>query len=100
VTLAEIETVGLPAILIPYPYAAGNHQMFNARAFAEKGGAIIIENDRLDNVSLLDEAIGLFKSGKISKMKEATASRKNFRTRAATDVVVDEILKLINYEKE
>ncbi len=100
VTLAEIEVAGLPAILIPYPYAAGDHQMLNARAFAEKGGAIIIENDRLDSVSLLDEAVGLFKSGKISEMSQASAARKNFRTKAAADAIVDEILELINYDKE
>ncbi len=44
-TLAEIMVAGKPGILIPYPYAAENHQEFNARAL-EKGGAARVVPDR------------------------------------------------------
>ncbi len=40
--LAELLAKGKPAVLIPYPFAAENHQEFNARAVAEKGGALLI----------------------------------------------------------
>ena len=36
-TLTELATFGLPAILIPYPAAAGNHQLHNARVFKRAG---------------------------------------------------------------
>ncbi|MBF0323178.1 MAG: UDP-N-acetylglucosamine--N-acetylmuramyl-(pentapeptide) pyrophosphoryl-undecaprenol N-acetylglucosamine transferase, partial [Magnetococcales bacterium] len=38
-TLAELTIMGRPALLIPYPYAADDHQTANARALVEAGGA-------------------------------------------------------------
>ena len=38
-TIAEITALGIPAILIPYPYAADNHQYWNAMELAGNGGA-------------------------------------------------------------
>ncbi|MDN5344236.1 MAG: UDP-N-acetylglucosamine--N-acetylmuramyl-(pentapeptide) pyrophosphoryl-undecaprenol [Clostridia bacterium] len=45
--LAEILARGLPSILIPYPYAAANHQEYNARAVARKGAAVLIPDREL-----------------------------------------------------
>lgn len=42
-TLAELSACGRPAVLIPYPFAANNHQVANAAALAAKGAAIMIE---------------------------------------------------------
>jgi len=45
-TLTEIALAGLPAILIPFPHAADQHQVANARAFSDPGAAItVIELD-------------------------------------------------------
>jgi UDP-N-acetylglucosamine--N-acetylmuramyl-(pentapeptide) pyrophosphoryl-undecaprenol N-acetylglucosamine transferase len=41
-TLCELAACGKPAILIPYPYAADNHQEANARALEKVGGACIL----------------------------------------------------------
>ena len=38
-TLAELTCLGKPAILVPYPHAAANHQVENARSLAERGAA-------------------------------------------------------------
>jgi len=100
ITLAEIEASALPAILVPYPFATGDHQMFNARSFAETGGAVIIENDQLEKISLLKESAEIFENGRLIKMKEAAVVRKKIRTKAAADLIVDEILELINHAKE
>jgi UDP-N-acetylglucosamine--N-acetylmuramyl-(pentapeptide) pyrophosphoryl-undecaprenol N-acetylglucosamine transferase len=40
---AELAAMRLPAVLIPFPAAADNHQYFNARAFAEAGAAQLLE---------------------------------------------------------
>ncbi|HUI06697.1 MAG TPA: undecaprenyldiphospho-muramoylpentapeptide beta-N-acetylglucosaminyltransferase [Verrucomicrobiae bacterium] len=47
-TLAEIAAFGLPAILIPYPHAAGNHQWHNARVFERAGAARLIDQAQLN----------------------------------------------------
>ena len=42
-TLADISIVGRPSILIPLKHAKDDHQLRNARIFAEEGGAMVIE---------------------------------------------------------
>jgi UDP-N-acetylglucosamine--N-acetylmuramyl-(pentapeptide) pyrophosphoryl-undecaprenol N-acetylglucosamine transferase len=51
-TVAEISAVGLPALLIPYPYATGRHQEANARAIQRAGGASVLMDDQLTAESL------------------------------------------------
>jgi UDP-N-acetylglucosamine--N-acetylmuramyl-(pentapeptide) pyrophosphoryl-undecaprenol N-acetylglucosamine transferase len=52
-TVSEICAAGKPAILIPYPLATADHQTHNARALVDGGGALLIEDHRLPEVSLL-----------------------------------------------
>jgi UDP-N-acetylglucosamine--N-acetylmuramyl-(pentapeptide) pyrophosphoryl-undecaprenol N-acetylglucosamine transferase len=51
-TLAELTALGKPAILIPYPYAAGQHQELNARKLLEMGAAKMIRDSELKGESL------------------------------------------------
>jgi len=46
-TIAELTACGRPAILVPYPFAAGDHQTANARALAHKGAALLLPQDEL-----------------------------------------------------
>jgi UDP-N-acetylglucosamine--N-acetylmuramyl-(pentapeptide) pyrophosphoryl-undecaprenol N-acetylglucosamine transferase len=46
-SLAEISKLGKPAILVPYPHAAANHQEANARAYESAGAAIVIRDPEL-----------------------------------------------------
>lgn len=52
-SVAEVTVCGVPAIFIPSPNVTGNHQFFNAKAVADNGGAIIIEEKDLDNEQLI-----------------------------------------------
>jgi UDP-N-acetylglucosamine--N-acetylmuramyl-(pentapeptide) pyrophosphoryl-undecaprenol N-acetylglucosamine transferase len=44
-SLAELAATRLPAVLVPFPAAADNHQFFNARAFVETGAAKMLEQN-------------------------------------------------------
>lgn len=46
-TMAELATVGVPAIVVPWPGAAENHQLDNARVLSEQGAALLIEQHEL-----------------------------------------------------
>lgn len=51
-TVAELTCIGKPAIFIPFPYAADNHQEINARAVADAEAAEIIREAELDGARL------------------------------------------------
>ena len=44
-SVAELACIGRPAILVPLPYAADDHQSANAQAFASDGAAIVVQED-------------------------------------------------------
>src|SRR6185437_10945474 len=53
-TVAEIKAAGRAAILIPFPFAADDHQMKNAMAMADKNAAVVISNAELSGQRLAD----------------------------------------------
>jgi UDP-N-acetylglucosamine--N-acetylmuramyl-(pentapeptide) pyrophosphoryl-undecaprenol N-acetylglucosamine transferase len=50
-TLAEVTALGIPAVVVPYPHAAG-HQRANATVLAETGGARLIADEAFDAAAL------------------------------------------------
>jgi UDP-N-acetylglucosamine--N-acetylmuramyl-(pentapeptide) pyrophosphoryl-undecaprenol N-acetylglucosamine transferase len=40
-TCAELAALGKPSVLVPYPYAAGDHQTSNARVLTDAGAALL-----------------------------------------------------------
>ncbi|MFM7230738.1 MAG: undecaprenyldiphospho-muramoylpentapeptide beta-N-acetylglucosaminyltransferase [bacterium] len=58
-TLAEIAVCGRPSILVPYPYAAHDHQRVNAQNLADRGAAVVIEDAELDGECLAREVAHL-----------------------------------------
>ena len=51
-TVAEIKAAGRAAILVPFPFAADDHQMKNAKAMADEKAAVLIENSQLNGKRL------------------------------------------------
>lgn len=45
--MTELAVTGMPSILIPFPYAADNHQHFNAEVFAKAGAALLFRQNEL-----------------------------------------------------
>jgi UDP-N-acetylglucosamine--N-acetylmuramyl-(pentapeptide) pyrophosphoryl-undecaprenol N-acetylglucosamine transferase len=56
-SIAEIIECGIPSILVPFPHAADNHQMANARYLEQHGGCVLVEQTRIDG--LLSEVLDL-----------------------------------------
>jgi UDP-N-acetylglucosamine--N-acetylmuramyl-(pentapeptide) pyrophosphoryl-undecaprenol N-acetylglucosamine transferase len=69
-TVWELAAAGLPAILVPYPFATGNHQALNARHFAEGGGAIVVPEAELERVPELVRSL-LGDAGRLEPMRAA-----------------------------
>ncbi|MEA3508453.1 MAG: UDP-N-acetylglucosamine--N-acetylmuramyl-(pentapeptide) pyrophosphoryl-undecaprenol N-acetylglucosamine transferase, partial [Synergistota bacterium] len=63
-TLAEIENLGIPAILVPWPDAADDHQTANARAFTEINGAPIVNEKEISAELLGETLLAVYYSGK------------------------------------
>jgi UDP-N-acetylglucosamine--N-acetylmuramyl-(pentapeptide) pyrophosphoryl-undecaprenol N-acetylglucosamine transferase len=76
-SLAELSVLGKPAILVPYPLAAENHQEANARAFEAEGAAVVIPDSALGE-NLLPTLLGLMQSSETrQKMSLAMKAREN-----------------------
>ncbi|WP_206504009.1 UDP-N-acetylglucosamine--N-acetylmuramyl-(pentapeptide) pyrophosphoryl-undecaprenol N-acetylglucosamine transferase [Streptomyces chrestomyceticus] len=69
-TVAELATIGMPAVLVPYPHAPGDHQTHNARVLSDAGAAVLLPDaettaERLDALvtPLLDDPARLAAMG-------------------------------------
>jgi UDP-N-acetylglucosamine--N-acetylmuramyl-(pentapeptide) pyrophosphoryl-undecaprenol N-acetylglucosamine transferase len=72
---AEIENLGIPAILIPYPYAFKDHQFFNAKRLAHKRNNIIIKREKEIEVKNFPKLIETLYGEKISVNKNTSAGK-------------------------
>jgi UDP-N-acetylglucosamine--N-acetylmuramyl-(pentapeptide) pyrophosphoryl-undecaprenol N-acetylglucosamine transferase len=61
-SLTELAITKTPAILIPYPFAAEDHQSYNAKVFADVGGAIVYKQSELTPEILNDQVLSLIKN--------------------------------------
>ncbi|NVM22385.1 MAG: undecaprenyldiphospho-muramoylpentapeptide beta-N-acetylglucosaminyltransferase [Desulfobacterales bacterium] len=92
-TVAEVTSLGKPAIFIPYPFAANNHQELNARYVADSGGGeVILEKD----------LTGAILAARIDHYASNPGALQNMSKRAsalgrpdAADVIVDECRRLV-----
>ncbi|VBB06219.1 n-acetylglucosaminyltransferase murg [Lucifera butyrica] len=73
--LAELTARGIPSILIPYPYAAENHQEFNARVLEKNGAAVVIRDKELTG-QLLAERIAQLTGNRAQLKTMAEASKR------------------------
>ncbi len=72
-TISELTACARASILIPYPFAANNHQEINARALIEKGAARMILDRDLSGSTLAGEIRSLLsKPGEIEAMEKAS----------------------------
>jgi UDP-N-acetylglucosamine--N-acetylmuramyl-(pentapeptide) pyrophosphoryl-undecaprenol N-acetylglucosamine transferase len=84
-TVAEVTAAGKPAIFVPFPRAADDHQKRNAEALERAGAAMMLEESKLSRESLVQAVSSLFgDSSRLRKMGEA--ARKLAHPNAAHDI--------------
>jgi len=81
----EIAAHGVPAVLVPYPRAAGDHQSANARWMADAGAAVVIPDGELTAARLAGQVAELLADrARLERM--ASASRALARPNAAAEI--------------
>jgi UDP-N-acetylglucosamine--N-acetylmuramyl-(pentapeptide) pyrophosphoryl-undecaprenol N-acetylglucosamine transferase len=89
-TVAELATIGRPSILVPYPYAADDHQTANARAFEAAGACVVVPHAEFTAATLAGHLRALFDAPeRLAAMAAAAhaAGRPDAATRLA-DLVI------------
>ena len=91
--LAELMACGIPSVLIPYPYATGNHQEYNARAIEKNGAARVILDKELTGekiLAIIEELLAQEKDLQEMKQKAKSLGRPE-----AASVIAKSALALI-----
>ncbi len=60
-TVAEIAAAGKPAIFVPFPHAADDHQRRNAEALVRAGAALMIQESELTSARLVEAVVSLMR---------------------------------------
>jgi len=72
-TLAELAVTATPAVLVPFPFAAGDHQTANAALFAVGGAAVVLRDAELSAESLSAALRDCLEDGMLARMRAAAA---------------------------
>jgi len=89
-SLAELAAMQLPAILIPYPAAAGNHQFHNARAFVDAGAALMVDQKDTSGARLAESVLKLLQDQAASAAMRDELVR--WHSPQAAEQIVDKIV--------
>lgn len=95
--IAEALVRALPTVLVPYPYAAGNHQEENAKALMEQKAAVIIKDCDLNRDRLLETVLPILQDKNI--LKEMSANSQSLAKPQALDEIIKEALQLASRKK-
>ena len=93
-TMSEILALSLPAIFVPSPYVAGNHQYYNAKEIVDANAGLMILEEELDGKNLFKMVSDLFSDKQqydIMKM-----NLKNLGKTDSSEVIVNEIKEMLH----
>lgn len=94
-TLSELAIKGKPMILIPYRYAAADHQLKNARMLEEMGAALVISEDDFSPQLLIDKIESLFADDS-SGLKVLFRNTKNVFAEDGLKIVCQNLIEEVN----
>jgi UDP-N-acetylglucosamine--N-acetylmuramyl-(pentapeptide) pyrophosphoryl-undecaprenol N-acetylglucosamine transferase len=91
-TIAELTRIGKAAILVPYPFAAADHQTMNAKSMAERGAAVVVSDS---NVGQILEGVVRELLADPARRKAMEQASKSLGRANAGEVIASEILGII-----
>lgn len=92
-SLSEIQALGKPSILVPYPYAAENHQYYNAKTMSDRDAAILIEEKDFTGERLLEEVEKLLSEPE--RLKKMGENAKNMAILDASQRITECVCKIV-----
>ncbi|MGH7094628.1 MAG: undecaprenyldiphospho-muramoylpentapeptide beta-N-acetylglucosaminyltransferase, partial [Stellaceae bacterium] len=92
-TIAELAAIGRPAVLVPYPFAADDHQSANARAFAAVGAGWLMPQTAFTAPALAERLAALFADP--AGLAAAAVAARGFARDDATEALADLVLGLV-----
>jgi UDP-N-acetylglucosamine--N-acetylmuramyl-(pentapeptide) pyrophosphoryl-undecaprenol N-acetylglucosamine transferase len=95
-TVGEITAAGRPAIFVPFPAAADDHQNVNARALERADAAVVVEETNLGASYLVDAIVALMSDG--PRLRSMSAAAKSLAHPTAVEEIAEMVRKLANPE--
>jgi UDP-N-acetylglucosamine--N-acetylmuramyl-(pentapeptide) pyrophosphoryl-undecaprenol N-acetylglucosamine transferase len=92
--LNELMITGTPSILIPYPYAAEDHQYYNGEVLAAADGALLFRQEKLNAQLLATQVLNLLKDPQ--RMKKMADNTKELAIVNSGDLVADLIRQSVS----
>lgn len=90
-TISELTAMGVPAVLVPYPYAIDDHQTQNAHVMTDAGAAVLLPQSELNPTVLTAVLRDLLVPGRLAEMSgKARALARVDATRTVADICLRE----------
>lgn len=89
-TVAELAACGKPAVLVPLPWAADNHQLKNAQSLVDQQAGVLLEQKDLNSESLLEIILKLKNDQK--KRQQMSLNLKKFHKPRAAETIAEHLL--------
>jgi UDP-N-acetylglucosamine--N-acetylmuramyl-(pentapeptide) pyrophosphoryl-undecaprenol N-acetylglucosamine transferase len=86
-SLAELALFRLPSLLVPYPYAADDHQTRNAEIFVRHNAALLVKESELTGESLAKKVRELL--GQRAQLRTMSANAAALASKNAAGLIVD-----------
>lgn len=90
-SLFDVAAVGRAAVLVPFPYATGDHQLHNARYFTERGAAELLPDQDVDAVSVRSRVEALLADD--GRRERLAGAMKSLATPGAADEVAKRLVR-------
>ncbi len=88
-SLSELSHYGIPSLLIPYPFAAENHQSLNAAIFVREGASIVVEQGQVSMETFAREIGALLRDS--ARLEKMSAAARSLAPRNAAECVADTV---------